>query len=298
MSLALLCALGLLGGPDTRATTAGIALAGLLLSLVVAVVLLGVQLVLIKAFCKLCLLTYAVNALAFMIVLPTRRSGAALGSGMRYSEGRVALAGWGLGTVALAAAVLAFDTALASRATAGSGPSPSLLGVSAPPSSSPAPAGSEAQRYQEEARVAQEQARRLQEILDDPKKLADYFGEKARQEYEQGPVLSFNLKGAPFKGPADAPIRVVEFSDFLCPYCRQIAAAFASYVPQSGEPRRPLLQELPAGAVVQPQRLRARFTRGPATWRWARCARRTRASSGRTTTASSPARPRTRASPR
>jgi len=25
----------------------------------------------------------------------------------------------------------------------------------------------------------------------------------------------------------------VEFSDFLCPYCRQIAGAFASYIPQS-----------------------------------------------------------------
>jgi serine/threonine-protein kinase len=233
LSLALLCALALLGGPDTRATAAGIALAGLLLSLVVAVVLLGVQLVLIKAFCKLCLLTYAVNALAFMIVLPTRRNGAALGSSMRYSEGRVAIAGWGLGTVALVAAVLAFNTALASRATAGSGPGPSLLGESAPPSGSPAPAGSEAQRYQEEARVAQEQARRLQEILDDPKKLSDYFGEKARQEYEQGPVLPFNLKGTPFKGPADAPIRVVEFSDFLCPYCQQIAGAFKTYIPQS-----------------------------------------------------------------
>ena len=230
LSLALLSALGLLGGPDTRATAAGIALGTLFLALAAAVVLLGVQMFLIKAFCKLCLLTYAINALALMLLLPTRRHGL-LGTGLRYSEGRVAMAGWGLGSLALVAAVLAFNMALASRASAHGGGS--VLGTSASAYSSPAPAGSDAQRYQEEARVAQEQTRRLQEILDDPRKLEEYFAQKASREYEQGPVQNFNLKGAPFKGPGEAPIRVVEFSDFLCPYCRSIAGAFSSYIPQS-----------------------------------------------------------------
>jgi hypothetical protein len=48
-----------------------------------------------------------------------------------------------------------------------------------------------------------------------------------------GAGADLHLKGVPFKGPAEAPIRVVEFSDFLCPFCRQIASAFAGYIPQS-----------------------------------------------------------------
>jgi len=196
-----------------------------------------VQLFAIRAFCRLCLLTYAINALAVVLVRPINRRFVAVREGLRLPAGRAAFGGWAVATVAILAAVLAGSLALRYRERLHS---TSILGLPAagtpaplPPAGTPAAAGSDAQRYQEEARAAQEQARRLQDILDDGAKLDEYLTQKARRDFEQGPVRTFNLKGVPFKGPAEAPIRVVEFSDFLCPFCRQIASAFAGYIPQS-----------------------------------------------------------------
>ena len=131
LSAALLSLLGVIGGPDTRASAALLLLALFALAVLAAVVLFGIQLVLIKAFCKLCVLTYAIDALALMILLPTRRDRAALRGGMRYPEARVAFTGWVAGTVAVAAAVLAGNAALASRRNAAA--DASLLGTSAAP---------------------------------------------------------------------------------------------------------------------------------------------------------------------
>jgi protein-disulfide isomerase len=81
--------------------------------------------------------------------------------------------------------------------------------------------------------VATEQARRLQEILDDPRKLEQYFAQKAAREFDANPVFPLKLDGVPVKGAPQGPIKVVEFSDFLCPFCRNIAGAFAGYLPQN-----------------------------------------------------------------
>jgi protein-disulfide isomerase len=113
------------------------------------------------------------------------------------------------------------------------GPSPAPTPSLPAALSSPVPPGSDAQRFQEEARAATEQARRLQEILDNPQKLEQYFAEKAAREYEQGPAHKLQLEGVPVKGPTNAPVKVTEYSDFLCPFCRQIAGAFAQYLPAS-----------------------------------------------------------------
>lgn len=235
-SLAIVLLLALLAGPEMRSAAGALALLALTLALAVDVALFGIQLVAIRAFCKVCLLTYAIGALGLVLALPARRDGRVVGEALLRPDGRLAFAGWALATLALAAAVLAGEKALdlrqheRARLVLGA-PSGTSGPVTATPTfASPFP-GSDAARFQEEARVATEQARRLQEILDDPRKLDQYFAEKAAKEFEAGPVHPLKLDATPYKGPAQAPIRVTEFSDFLCPFCRNIAGAFASYLP-------------------------------------------------------------------
>jgi protein-disulfide isomerase/uncharacterized membrane protein len=235
-SLAVLLLLAALTGPGVRDGPVWIAFLALIAAVAVDLVLLGLQIVAIRAFCRLCLLTYALNVLALVMLAGARREGPLLRQTLRSTDGRVVFAGWLLAALALGAAVLASEASLSYREKERAA---TLLGPPAPAATpavplvlgTPAPPGSDVQRFQEEARVATEQARRLQEILDDPQKLNQYFADKASREYEQAPVQKLTLEGAPVKGTAQAPIKVAEFSDFLCPYCRDLAGAFSQYVP-------------------------------------------------------------------
>jgi protein-disulfide isomerase len=129
--------------------------------------------------------------------------------------------------------VLGVEKALEARSALRSA---TLLGVpAAAPAASPdstgsagtAPVGGEAERWRAEAQ-------RLQATLDDPHKLEHYFDEKAAREYAQARPESLDLKDVPRKGAAGAPVQVVEYSDFLCPFCRNLAGAFSSFLQQSG----------------------------------------------------------------
>jgi len=78
----------------------------------------------------------------------------------------------------------------------------------------------EAARHGIRAALAERQRAELRE------KLVASLRERARIVVEglEPPALATPIatEGEPSRGPADAPVTIVEFSDFQCPYCRQV----------------------------------------------------------------------------
>jgi len=130
-------------------------------------------------------------------------------------ENRPLGVGWVLTTALALSGALAWTSALSGR---GSANPAEVLGAG----------GSD------ELRQAREEAKRLQAILDDPRKVEQYFAEKAQKEFDAAQVQPIDLAGVPTKGPADAPVKVVTYSDFQCPFCRQLALGLNQFLPQSG----------------------------------------------------------------
>jgi protein-disulfide isomerase/uncharacterized membrane protein len=253
-SLVVLLVLLFLAPPEAQEPLAFLALAALGIALVLDLVLLGVQALSIRAFCVLCLVTYGLNTASFALLWPARRARAAMGATTAAMPGRLVLAGWALASLAIVGGVFAAESALAQREKSRLA---NILGSTTPaPAPSPAPPAPSATSAAEttpvtethappttaaaappgggDLRYYQDLSKRLQETLDDPQKLAEYFTAKAAKEYEKAPVQRVELKDVPFKGPANAPVQVVEYSDFLCPFCRNIAGAFSQFIPQSG----------------------------------------------------------------
>ena len=67
-------------------------------------------------------------------------------------------------------------------------------------------------------RDRQEEARIRQALLVSLRRQADI---RLRLPMTEPPVLSVDTDGDPSIGPADAPVTIVEFSDFQCPYCQR-----------------------------------------------------------------------------
>ena len=57
--------------------------------------------------------------------------------------------------------------------------------------------------------------------------------------------VAVSVQGAPFKGGAKAPVTIVEFSDFHCPFCRQVVATLAKIESRYGNKIKLVFRDFP-----------------------------------------------------
>jgi uncharacterized membrane protein len=114
-SLIILFVLALFAQSGLRDSMAGIATILLSFSLLIDLLLLGLQAFSIHAYCKLCISTYVLSACALTILFPACKFTRGIIAAAKTSEGRISLAGWVLGTMVAMSSVLGFNAALHAR---------------------------------------------------------------------------------------------------------------------------------------------------------------------------------------
>ncbi len=214
-------------------------------------VLFGLQLVVIKAFCKFCVATYFVNLLLLAALWPWRPFSQALN--FVFTPGaRPALAAWIVACLAIGTAAVAGNAALAEKKALAAG---SILGIPFAPAAPASPAaGAPVVKgsLEEQLAEAQAEAKKWKNTLDDDRLLTIYRNQKARDDFNNAPVEKLDVSRSPFQGPRDAPITVASYSDFMCPFCRDLAVGLKSYLPTTGNQVKSVYKHFPLDKTCNP----------------------------------------------
>ena len=219
VSLGFLLALALLGKAPLSSRPGRLALGLVGLALVVDLFLFGVQAFAIGSFCSLCIWTYGANGAAFFFLLPARRRAPEaparrLDSDPQFAVERFAVRAFWLAAGLVAAAVLVINDGLGDRAA--TSVDLSILGVrSAASEELPAELPTELKNIARASRLTPQGA--------------GFLPQWRNPSFRQQRVQEVSLDGLPVKGDPGAPVKIVTFSDFLCPSCRRFALAFDQY---------------------------------------------------------------------
>jgi protein-disulfide isomerase len=92
--------------------------------------------------------------------------------------------------------------------------------------------------------VGAQPAAAFRSALDAARTRAQASGVPAAQYYESA-VPQIPVGTSPVRGPADAWITVVEFSDFQCPYCSSVQTTLATVLPEYGTDVRVVFKNYP-----------------------------------------------------
>ena len=253
-SLLALLLLVFASGQETSKASAFVALGLVGLALLVDVVLLGLQVFAIGTLCLLCLMTYVVNVGMLVTLLPWRGEGVSIA--MLSQKDRRLLGSWFVASVLVFISTgfvdLGFSGMENERGTKMLGntlETEALKALEAAdllesemlvenqtelPTPNSADTRNQFAHVRQQLNVARNEVQRLQSILDDPERYREYQTERLVDRFQNAPIENLSLDGVPFKGPEGAPIKVVEYSDFLCPFCRNLANAFSNFIPKSG----------------------------------------------------------------
>ncbi|HXT51009.1 MAG TPA: DsbA family protein [Thermoanaerobaculia bacterium] len=69
------------------------------------------------------------------------------------------------------------------------------------------------------------------------------------ETYLTEPRVEIATEGHPAKGPATAPVTIVEFSDFQCPYCRQVVPTLDQITQKYGDQVRLVFRQFPLTSI-------------------------------------------------